>query len=317
MQQAGYVFGEADFGVVDGLIPDNFPGVGDAPEFSGVVRNTVEDVKGNAIFVFYVRRLHGLAEKLLHVALADVPSELADVACWGLVLEEARVDLTRHDYPDLDDLQLTSQAAAGVEEAERLVGGLGPAVETVRARIILGADAVSQPCVVRSLVPLRGLIGTRRDHPPHALLQREPVNTLHHVHVAPLTLVERLGIITFRLEMPTMDHHVRIRKQGLQHRVFVRKQIKHFDPIDNISRSVHLPDVDESQVVALPERRQKLARYIASSPRQQYTLPCPHLVHIILSQESSPRSKPNPTIYSHSPASRTKCKNSTTRKLKC
>ena len=56
------------------------------------------------MFVFYVRRLYGLAEELLHVALADVPCELADVAFGRLVLEEARVDLTGHDYPDLDDL---------------------------------------------------------------------------------------------------------------------------------------------------------------------------------------------------------------------
>src|SRR5919112_2108307 len=294
MQQPGYVFGEAYFGIVDGLIPDNFPGVGDAPELSGVIRDAVEDVEGDAMFVFYLRRLHGLTEQLLHVELADVPRKLADIAFWRLVLEEAGIDLTRHDYPDLDDLQLSPQAAASVEEAEWLVSSLGPAVETVRPRIILGADAVSQPCVVRPLVPLRGLIGTRRDHSPHALLQREPVDALHHVHVAPLTPVERLKVITFRLQMTAMDHHVHVRKQGLQRRVFVREQIEDLDPLDNIARGVHLPDVDESQVVTLPEGRQELARYVASSPRQQYTPPCLHVVRIIQSQESSPRSKPNP-----------------------
>src|SRR5215213_11801845 len=149
MQQAGYVFGEAVFGVVDGLVADDLPGVGDAPELSGVVRDAVEDVERDAVFVFYLLSLHGLAEQLLHVALADIAGELADVAFWRLVLEEARVDLTRHDYPDLDDLQLPSQAAAGVEEAERLVGRLGPAVEAIRPWVVLGADAVSQPGVVR------------------------------------------------------------------------------------------------------------------------------------------------------------------------
>src|SRR5215218_9138792 len=315
MQQTGDVFGETDFGVVDRLIADNFPGVGYAPELPGVVGDAVEDVEGDAVFVFYLLCLHRLTEKLLHVALADIAGELTDVAFWRLVLEEARVDLTRHDYPDLDDLQLPSQAAAGVEEAERLVGRLGPAVEAIRPWVVLGADAVSQPGVVRPLVPLRSLIGTGRDHPPHPLLQREPVDALHHVHVAPLTPIERLGIVTFRLQVTTMDHHVHVRKQGLQCRVFVREQIEDLDPVASIARGVHLPDVDKSQVVTLPEGRQELARYVASSPCQQDTLPCLHVARIVLSQESSPRSKSAPIIYSHSPASRTKSTNSATRML--
>jgi hypothetical protein len=64
-------------------------------------------VERDAVFVFYVWRLYRLAEELLQVALADVACELADVAFRRLVLEEARVDLARHDYPDLDDLQLS------------------------------------------------------------------------------------------------------------------------------------------------------------------------------------------------------------------
>src|SRR5215217_3053992 len=170
MQQAGDIFGEADFGVVSGLVADNLPGIGDAPELSGVVRDAVEDVERDAVFVFYVWRLYRLAEELLHVALAYIACELADVAFGRLVLEEARVDLTRHDYPDLDDLQLSSQAAAGVEKAERLVGRLGPAVEAVRPRVVLGTDAVSKSGVVRLLVPLRGLVGACRDHPLYAML---------------------------------------------------------------------------------------------------------------------------------------------------
>src|SRR5215212_6576546 len=199
MQQTGDVFGETDFGVVDRLIADDFPGVGDTPELPGVVGDAVEDVEGDAVFVFYLRRLDRLAEELLHVALADVAGELADVAFWRLVLEEARVDLARHDYPDLDDLQFSSQAAAGVEEAERLVGRLGPAVEAVGPRVVLRADAVSQPRIVRLFIPLRGLVGARRDHPLYGMLEREPVDTLHHVHVAPLTSVQRFGIFAFRL----------------------------------------------------------------------------------------------------------------------
>src|SRR5215216_957918 len=148
MQQSGDIFGEADFGVVSGFVADNLPGIGYAPERSGVVRDAVEDVERHAVFVFYVRRLYGLAEELLHVTLAYIACELADVAFGQLVLEEAGVDLARHDYPDLDDLQLSSQAAAGVEEAERLVGRLGPTVEAIRPRVVLGTDAVSHSGVV-------------------------------------------------------------------------------------------------------------------------------------------------------------------------
>src|SRR5215211_6821400 len=155
MQQTGDVFGETDFGVVDRLIADNFPGVGDTPELPGVVGDAVEDVEGDAVFVFYLRRLDRLAEELLHVALADVAGELADVAFWRLVLEEARVDLARHDYPDLDDLQFSSQAAAGVEEPQRLVGGLGPAVEAIRPRVVFGIYSVLEPRIKWVLVPRR------------------------------------------------------------------------------------------------------------------------------------------------------------------
>src|SRR5215210_8486955 len=245
MQQAADVFGESDLGVISGFVADNLPDVCDTPELSGVVRDAVEDVERYAVFVFYVRRLYGLAEELLHVPFADIACEFADVAFGRLVLEEASVDLARHDYPDLDYPQLPSQAAAGVEEAERLVGRLGPAVEDIWPRVVIGADAVSQPCVVRPLVPLRGLVGAGRDHPPNALLQREPVDALHHVHVAPLTSVERLGIVAFRLEVPTMDYHVHVREQGLRRRVFVREQVEGFDPFDAVARGVRLSDIDE------------------------------------------------------------------------
>src|SRR5215212_8378909 len=131
MQQTGDVFGETDFGVVDRLIADNFPGVGYAPELPGVVGDAVEDVEGDAVFVFYLRRLHRLTEKLLHVALADIAGELTDVAFWRLFLEAARVAFIRNDSSCHDDLQRTSEAAGGVEEAERILGRLGPAGEAI------------------------------------------------------------------------------------------------------------------------------------------------------------------------------------------
>src|SRR5215207_8610252 len=60
-----------------------------------------------------------------------------------------------------------------------------------------------------------------------------------------------------------MDDHVYVRKQGLQRGVFVREQIEGFDPFDGVARGIHLLDVDEPQLVALPERRQELACYVA------------------------------------------------------
>jgi hypothetical protein len=52
-----------------------------------------------------------------------------------------------------------------------------------------------------------------------------------------------------------MDNYVHVREQWLQRGVFVREQIEGFDPFDDVARGVRLPDVDEPQVVALPERR--------------------------------------------------------------
>ena len=78
---------------------------------------------------------------------------------------------------------------------------------------------------------------------------------MHHVHVSPLTPVERLGVVAFRLEVSAMDNYVHVREQGLQRGVFVREQVEGFDPFDAVARGVRLPDVDEPQVVALPERR--------------------------------------------------------------
>jgi hypothetical protein len=68
------------------------------------------------------------------------------------------------------------------------------------------------------------------------MLEREPVDALHHVHVAPLTPVKRLGAVAFRFEVPAMDDHVHVREQGLQRGVVVREQIEGFDPFDGVAR---------------------------------------------------------------------------------
>src|SRR5215210_2039793 len=212
VEQVCYVARETDFGVVLWSVADDLPCVGDAPEFPGVVRDAVEDVERDAVLVFYIRRLDRLAEELLHVPLADIAGELPDVAFGWLVFEEGRVDLPRYDDPELDYLELPSKAAAGVEEPQRLVGGLGPAVEVVRPWIVLGIYSVLEPRVEWVLVPFRGLVRARRDHPPDPLLQRELVDALHHVHVATLALVLRAGIVAIRLEPATVANHVHLRE---------------------------------------------------------------------------------------------------------
>src|SRR5919112_1627554 len=138
-QEPRDVRGEADLGVVLRLVVDDLAGVGDAPEGAGVVGDAVEDVEGDTVLVLDRRRLDGLAEELLEVALADVAGQVADVPLARLVDELRGVDLARRDDADLDHLELAPEAAAGVDEAERLVGRLGPAVEAVRARVILRA----------------------------------------------------------------------------------------------------------------------------------------------------------------------------------
>ncbi len=216
------------------------------------------------MLVVYFGRLDGLAEELLQVPLADIAGELADVALRRPVPKEASVDLARDYDPDLHYLQLAPEAAAGVQEPERLVGCLGPAVEVVGPRVVFGANAVLQPCVVRPLVPFGGLIGAGGDHPPHTLLQREPVDALHHVHVAPLALVLRDQVLAFRFDVPAVDYDVHAGEQGLQRGVVRGEQVDHLDPFDPVAGGVRRSNVDEPEiVVALPEGPEELAGDVA------------------------------------------------------
>jgi hypothetical protein len=118
------------------------------------------------------------------------------------------------------------------------------------------------------------------------LLQRELVDALHHVHVAPLAFVLRARVIAIRLEVPAVNHHVHVREEGLQRRVVVREQIGDLDAFDAITRCVHVPDVDEPEVVAFPESREELAGYVARCARQQYTRAplCSYIVRLVKSQ---------------------------------
>src|SRR5215203_2097637 len=100
-----------------------------------------------------------------------------------------------------------------------------------------------------------------------------------------------------------MDDHVYVRKQGLQRGVFVREQIEGFDPFDGVARGIHLLDVDEPQLVALPERRQELACYVACGACQEDAPLCMRIARFVDGQESSPRSGTVSLIIRQPPAS--------------
>ena len=91
MEQTGDILGEAHLRIILGFVTDHPPGVGDAPESAGVVGDAIEDVERNTILVLHLGRLYRLAEELLHVPLADVTGQLANVEQLELVtLPESR-----------------------------------------------------------------------------------------------------------------------------------------------------------------------------------------------------------------------------------
>jgi hypothetical protein len=207
----------------------------------------------------------------LQVPLADVASQLADVAFGGFVDEVVGVYLARDDDAELYHLELPAQATAGVQEAQRLIGGLCPAVEIVRARVVFGAHAVFEPGEVRSLVPFRRLVRAGRDHAAHAAVERELVYALHHVHVAPLGVVLRLWVRITRLLVAGVNHDLGVREKALEEGPVFTQQVGDLHPFDPVAGAVLLPNVEQREVVAFPERRQQLARDVSGSSRQQDT----------------------------------------------
>ena len=124
--------GELQLGVVLGGVANHLAGVDDAPEGAGVAGDAVEDLEGDPVLVFDVGRLERLDEELSQVAGTDIGPEVALVAdgvavAAGAVRKEGLgLDLARGADPDLDVLELAALGATGVQEAERLVGDLGP-----------------------------------------------------------------------------------------------------------------------------------------------------------------------------------------------
>jgi len=74
------------------------------------------------------------------------------------------------------------------------------------------------------------------------------------------------GVVAFRLEVPAMDHHVHVRKQGLQRGVFVREQVEGFDP-EALYRGERR-NVDMMQRVYRLALEQGVERVVAASTNQ-------------------------------------------------
>ena len=93
----------------------------------------------------------------------------------------------------LHDLEpLAVDLAGGEDEAEQLVGGLGPAVPVVRARRHLRRHHVEPPRPDEPLVVVGGVVRAARHHAAHALLERGPVHVVGQRHVGVLRL--KLGV---------------------------------------------------------------------------------------------------------------------------
>src|SRR5688572_23154446 len=86
------------------FVTDDLPGVRDAPELPGVVRDAVEDLERDAVAVAKVRRVQALDDELRQIARTDVSPQIA-VISHRIAEEASGVDLPRRADPELNDLQ--------------------------------------------------------------------------------------------------------------------------------------------------------------------------------------------------------------------
>ncbi len=120
------------------------------------------------------------AHRLLHlVPLREIGAQRAvhDLEVARLHL----VDIVVARAPDapLHDLELAPvHLAGGEDEAQQLVGRLGPAVPVVRARRHLGRHHVEAAVPDEPLVVVGGVVGAAHHHPPHALLEGDPADVV-------------------------------------------------------------------------------------------------------------------------------------------
>src|SRR5207302_9262245 len=139
-EHAPDVVGVGDLRVVGRIVPENPARAFERPEGAGVVADAVRDQPGHAVLVLDPRGLDRPLDELAEVPLADERAEVAleilDPRPTGrdvLLAERSLVvppgDIPRRSDPQLHDLEFASERAAGVDESQELVAGLGPAVE--------------------------------------------------------------------------------------------------------------------------------------------------------------------------------------------
>ena len=158
-----------------------------------VAADPVDDQERHAVLVGDVGRLDH-PDRLLHLVApreigAERPMHHLDVA--GLHVLDVVV-AGPADSP-LDHFELaTVDLAGGEDEAQQLVGGLGPAVPVVRARRHLGRDHVDLPGPDEPLVVVGRVIGAGHHDAPDAFLESGAVDVVREGHV--LVLCPELGV---------------------------------------------------------------------------------------------------------------------------
>ena len=262
----GDVVGELDLRVVLRLVADDLPSVRDRPERTGVVADAVEDLEGHAVVVGDRVGLDGAEVELLQVAFADPAGDVAQVVGQRSVGERLRPDRPRRDDPDLRHLDRTTDLAGRVEEAEGLVGGLGPAVEAVRTRIVLRSDPVAPTRAPGSLVPLGGLVGAGAHHPADAAGRGRLVDPRRHVEIDPLGGIARLP---GRRPHAAVHDRVDLAAQLLQPVRGVVEDVQQLDPFHLVTVAMCAGDVDQTEIEAFPECGQQLPGDVARRPRDQ------------------------------------------------
>src|SRR5215471_4869265 len=157
--QRGNLVGEVDLAVVLRLVADLPARTGDAPEAVRVAADAVHDQEAHPVLVRDVLGLdhpHGL---LYLVALREVGAEPAVQHLQvGGVLAKVRIVARAADAPLDHLLHAAVHLAGGEDEAQELVGRLGPAIPVVRARRHLGRHHLHLPRPDEPLVVVRRVV---------------------------------------------------------------------------------------------------------------------------------------------------------------
>src|SRR5262249_10425612 len=189
---------------------------GDTPEPVRVAADAVDDQERHAVLVLDPFRLHHANRLLDLVASREIRTEGA--MHGGDVTGLDVIDVVVAWPPDapLDDLELPAiDLPGGEDEADQLVGRLGPAIPVVGARRHLGLGHLHAPRPDEALVVIGRVVRARHHDPAHALLERRPVDVVGERHVLVLrpelrvaVVLPRRGVQARRPHVPAVDDGV-------------------------------------------------------------------------------------------------------------